>query len=269
MSRHRTREADGAGEAAPPRSQNVAAVAVSRVGNGTVAAVGLRAYRGRMTAATSYTGHVEPGGPPARRLLTDVEIVKVSVGEMDNNTYLLTCRHTGQRLLIDAAAEPDRLRAILGPGRLDTIVTTHRHADHWQALEVVSERTGAAVLAHVLDTAALPVPVDGALEDGDVVNLGVSTLAVVHLGGHTPGSIALVYDDPSGRAHLFTGDGLFPGGVGGTGGDQEAFHILFGNVRHRLFEAFPDDSWVYPGHGDDTTLGTERPHLDEWAARGW
>ena len=90
-------------------------------------------------------------------------------------------------------------------------------------------------------------------------SLGVSSLEVVHLGGHTPGSIALVYDDPSGGAHLFTGDGLFPGGVGGTWGDREAFDILFGNVRHRLFEAFPDDAWVYPGHGDDTTLGRERP----------
>ena len=231
--------------------------------------MGLRAYRGRMPAEPSYTGHVEPGGPPSRRLLADIEIVKASVGEMDNNTYLLTCRHTGQRLLIDAAAEPDRLLGILGPDRLDTIVTTHRHADHWQALEAVSERTGAAVLCHVLDAEALPVPVDGALEDGDEISLGVSTLTVVHLGGHTPGSIALVYDDPSGGAHLFTGDGLFPGGVGGTWGDHEAFDTLFGNVRRRLFEAFPDDAWVYPGHGDDTTLGQERPSLDQWAARGW
>jgi glyoxylase-like metal-dependent hydrolase (beta-lactamase superfamily II) len=229
----------------------------------------LSAYRGWMAEATSYTGHVEPGGPPARRLLSDVEIVKASVGEMDNNAYLLTCRHTGQRLLIDAAAEPDRLLALLGSGGLDTIVTTHRHADHWQALEVVAERTGAAVVAHVLDAEVLPVPVDGALEDGDVISLGVSVLKVVHLGGHTPGSIALVYDDPSGGGHLFTGDGLFPGGVGGTWGDRSAFDTLFGNVRSRLFEAFTDDAWVYPGHGDDTTLGRERPHLDEWAARGW
>ena len=119
------------------------------------------------------------------------------------------------------------------------------------------------------DAPALPVPVDVALEDGDEVRLGVSALRVVHLGGHTPGSIALVYDDPSGPAHLFTGDGLFPGGVGGTWGDREAFDTLFGNVRRRLFEAFPDEAWVYPGHGDDTTLGPERPQLDEWAARGW
>jgi glyoxylase-like metal-dependent hydrolase (beta-lactamase superfamily II) len=222
-----------------------------------------------MPPSAPYTGHVEPGGPPARRLLANVEIVKVSVGEMDNNAYLLTCRHTGQRVLIDAAAEPDRLLGLLDDGQLDTIVTTHRHADHWQGLAVVRERTAAAVVAHALDAPALPVPVDSTLEDGDVLPLGVSALQVVHLGGHTPGSIALVYDDPSGSAHLFTGDGLFPGGVGGTWGDRDAFDTLFGNVRRALFAAFPDDAWVYPGHGDDTTLGRERPHLDEWAARGW
>jgi glyoxylase-like metal-dependent hydrolase (beta-lactamase superfamily II) len=222
-----------------------------------------------MPEATMYTGHVEPGAPPARRLLTEVEILKVSVGEMDNNAYLLTCRQTGERVLIDAAAEPERLLAVLGPGRLDTIVTTHRHADHWQALAIVAQRTGASVVAHTLDVPALPVPVDAALEDGDVLRLGVSTLQVVHLGGHTPGSIALVYADPTGAAHLFTGDGLFPGGVGGTWGDRDAFDTLFGNVRRRLFDGFSDDAWVYPGHGDDTTLGQERPHLEEWAARGW
>jgi glyoxylase-like metal-dependent hydrolase (beta-lactamase superfamily II) len=222
-----------------------------------------------MLTDAPYTGHVEPGRPPARRRLADVEIAKVSVGEMDNNAYLLTCLRTGERVLIDAAADPDRLGDLIGPGRLDTIVTTHRHADHWQALAAICGRTGAAVAAHSLDAPALPVPVDVALEDGDEVRLGASALRVVHLGGHTPGSIALVYDDPSGSAHLFTGDGLFPGGVGGTWGDRAAFDTLFGNVRRRLFEAFPDEAWVYPGHGDDTTLGRERPHLDEWAARGW
>jgi glyoxylase-like metal-dependent hydrolase (beta-lactamase superfamily II) len=216
-----------------------------------------------------YTGHVEPGGPACLRVLPDVEILKVCVGEMDNNAYLLTCRQTGHRVLIDAAAEPERLLDLIGPGPLDTVVTTHRHADHWQALEAVAARTGATTAAHVLDAEALPVPMGTTLEDGDVVRLGASTLQVVHLGGHTPGSIALVYDDPTGSAHLFTGDGLFPGGVGGTWGDQRAFDTLFGNVRRRLFDAFDDHAWVYPGHGDDTTLGRERPHLQEWATRGW
>ena len=222
-----------------------------------------------MPDTTPYTGHVEPGSPPALRVLADIEILKVSVGEMDNNAYLLTCRSTGGRVLIDAADEPDRLVSLLGDGRLDTVVTTHRHADHWQALAAVAQRTGARVLAHQLDAPALPVAVDATLSDGDEIALGSSTLRVVHLGGHTPGSIALVYDDPAGSAHLFTGDGLFPGGVGGTWGDRAAFDTLFGNVRAKLFAAFPDDAWVYPGHGDDTTLGRERPHLDEWAARGW
>lgn len=222
-----------------------------------------------MPDVSPYTGHVEPGGPPARRDLAGLRIVKISVGELDNNAYLLTCRRTGERLLIDAAAEPDRLLALTGDGQLSMVVTTHRHADHWQALAAVAERTGAAVLAHPLDAPALPIPVDDHLEDGDAVTLGESTLRVVHLGGHTPGSIALVYQDPAGSAHLFTGDGLFPGGVGGTWGDRDAFDTLFGNVRSKLFDAFDDDAWVYPGHGDDTTLGWERPHLHDWEARGW
>jgi glyoxylase-like metal-dependent hydrolase (beta-lactamase superfamily II) len=220
-------------------------------------------------APAPYTVHVEPGGPASRRVLVDVEILKVSVGEMDNNAYLLTCRHTGERVLVDAAAEPDRLLALIGPGPLSTVVTTHRHADHWQALAAVATGTGATCTAHALDAEALPVPIDTTLEDGDLLRLGSSTLQVVHLGGHTPGSIALVYADPSGSAHLFTGDALFPGGVGGTWGDRQAFDTLFGNVRRRLFEVYDDEAWVYPGHGDDTTLGRERPHLEQWAARGW
>jgi glyoxylase-like metal-dependent hydrolase (beta-lactamase superfamily II) len=217
----------------------------------------------------TYDGHVDPGGPPARRVLAGVEIVKVSVGEMDNNAYLLTCRRTGERLLIDAAAEPEKLLALLDGGPLTTVVTTHRHADHWQALAHVVDRTAAMVLAHALDAPALPVPVAVELADGDTVALGESTLRVAHLGGHTPGSIALVLVDAAGSVHLFTGDGLFPGGVGGTWGDRQAFDTLLGNVRRTLFDVYPDDAWVYPGHGDDTTLGRERPHLDEWAARGW
>lgn len=222
-----------------------------------------------MLPTIAYTGHVDPGGPPARRTLPHLQIVKLSVGEMDNNAYLLTCRRTGEHLLIDAAAEPDRLLALLDGGPLTAIVTTHRHADHWQALAAVAARTGARVLAHRLDAPALPVTVDVAVEDGDTIDLGETSLRVVHLGGHTPGSIALVHRDPAGTAHLFTGDGLFPGGVGGTWGDRQAFDTLFGNVRRALFGAHDDTAWVYPGHGDDTTLGRERPHLDAWAMRGW
>lgn len=91
----------------------------------------------------------------------------------------------------------------------------------------------------------------------------------MQLVGHTPGSIALAYDDPEGHAHLWTGDCLFPGGVGNTWEDPERFATLYRDVVTKFFDAFPDDTWVYPGHGADTTLGSERPHLHEWRTRGW
>jgi glyoxylase-like metal-dependent hydrolase (beta-lactamase superfamily II) len=99
--------------------------------------------------------------------------------------------------------------------------------------------------------------------------VGALTLDVVHLRGHTPGSVALVLRSSDGSTHVFTGDSLFPGGVGNTERDPERFAQLLGDVDERLFAVLPDDTWVYPGHGRDTTLGAERPHLGEWRARGW
>jgi glyoxylase-like metal-dependent hydrolase (beta-lactamase superfamily II) len=99
--------------------------------------------------------------------------------------------------------------------------------------------------------------------------VGTCSLAVIPVAGHTPGSICLVYDDGTGAPHLFTGDSLFPGGVGNTQGDAERFQQLISDVSSRIFDALPDDTWFYPGHGDDSTLGAERPHLDEWRERGW
>ena len=101
------------------------------------------------------------------------------------------------------------------------------------------------------------------------MQVGDAALRVIHLVGHTPGSIALVYDDPEGTAHLFTGDCLFPGGIGNTMDDPARFESLFLGVKTKLFDRLADETWVYPGHGHDTTLGHERPHLDEWKARGW
>jgi glyoxylase-like metal-dependent hydrolase (beta-lactamase superfamily II) len=104
--------------------------------------------------------------------------------------------------------------------------------------------------------------------DGDTVQVGNCPLEVIELVGHTPGSIALLYDDPDGTPHLWTGDSLFPGGVGRTGSAAD-FEQLMADVRTKLFDRLPDETWVYPGHGDDTTIGAERPHLREWAERGW
>jgi glyoxylase-like metal-dependent hydrolase (beta-lactamase superfamily II) len=214
----------------------------------------------------AYTGNVTPGGPADTRELRDLSITKVSVGPMDNNAYLL--RSGSAQLLIDAANEPARLLELIGSTALATVVTTHRHADHTQALAEVVRATGAASLAHADDAQEVPV-VTGTLRDGDTVPVGDCALEVIHLVGHTPGSIALLYQDPDGTGHLFTGDSLFPGGVGNTRGNQKNFTSLINDVERKLFDRMPDDTWFYPGHGKDSTLGAERPHLAEWRARGW
>ena len=113
------------------------------------------------------------------------------------------------------------------------------------------------------------MPVDVLLDHGDVGNFDGFDVTAVHLRGHTPGSVALVYQDPDGPAHIFSGDSLFPGGVGNTQKDPDRFSQLINDVSERLFDVYPDDTVVHPGHGKPTTLGAERPHLEEWRARGW
>jgi glyoxylase-like metal-dependent hydrolase (beta-lactamase superfamily II) len=219
---------------------------------------------------SSYTGDVEVGGAPDVRELPGLTITKLAVSEMANNAYLLTCTATGEALLVDAAAEPDALLAMVGDAVLRTVVTTHGHWDHHRALPEVVATTGAATVAHAADAADLPVPVDRTVEHGETVTVGEQALEVVHLRGHTPGSIALVWRGPGDAGtHLFTGDSLFPGGVGNTQQDPARFASLIDDVEERLFRALPDGTWVYPGHGGDTTLGAERPSLPEWRARGW
>jgi glyoxylase-like metal-dependent hydrolase (beta-lactamase superfamily II) len=221
---------------------------------------------------TQYTGHVEPGGAPATRTLEEITITKLSVGPMDNNAYLLVERSTGEAVLIDAANDPQRLSDLIGNAderaNLGTIVTTHQHGDHWQALGATAGAFGTTTVAHPEDAGPLPVPPDVLVEHGDELRFGDCTLEVIHLRGHTPGSVALLYRDPSGGNHLFTGDALFPGGVGKTP-SSEAFTSLIDDVSARVFDRLDDSTWFYPGHGDDSTLGAERPHLGEWRERGW
>ncbi|GAB77214.1 Glyoxylase, beta-lactamase superfamily II [Austwickia chelonae] len=219
---------------------------------------------------TLYTGEVSPGGPTALRELPGLLIRKCSVGDLDNNCYLLTCTVTGDQLLVDAADDPERLLRLVaeGAGRLSTIVTTHRHHDHVRALAELASATGAVTMSGRDDAEALPVLPDRRLAHGDEIELGRQVLQVVELRGHTPGGIALVWQEPTGRAHVFSGDSLFPGGVGKTP-TPEVFQMLMDDVEERIFAAYGDDTWVYPGHGKDTTLGAERPHLGEWRERGW
>ncbi|MEZ5119287.1 MAG: MBL fold metallo-hydrolase [Candidatus Nanopelagicales bacterium] len=216
----------------------------------------------------SYTGKTHVGGPAQVHELTRLTISKLAVGPMDNNSYLLRCRETGEQLLIDAAAEPERILDLIGPDGLTTIVTTHAHPDHWGALAEVRKQTGATSVAHEVDAEHFAELVDRTVVDGDTVTVGQVALRVIQLVGHTPGSIALLYDDPMGQPHLFTGDCLFPGGIGKTWRPED-FDSLLGDVRRKIFDVLPDETWVYPGHGNDTTVGTERPGLAEWEARRW
>ncbi|HPF75716.1 MULTISPECIES: MBL fold metallo-hydrolase [Phycicoccus] len=220
----------------------------------------------------TYTGDVTPGGPSDVRELPDLTIRKMSVSPMHNNVYLLTCRATGDQLLIDAADDPQRCLALVaeGTGSLHHLVTTHRHWDHTRALTDVAEATGAVTYAGDLDAEGLPVAPTVRLVDGDRISLGDLSLDVAIVSGHTAASVVLAYRDPTGHAHVFTGDTLFPGGVGATRNDpSQSFDDLYRDVTAKIFDRYDDDTWIYPGHGGDTTLGAERPHLAEWAERGW
>lgn len=216
----------------------------------------------------TYDGHVSSGGPAALRTLARLTIGKLSVGSMDNNAYLLRCTSTGAALLIDAAAEPGRLLDWIGSVPLGIVVTTHRHGDHRQALAEVVAASGARTVAGADDVDGIPVRTDQAVDGGDTLRFGDVSLGVIALRGHTPGGIALRYDDPDGASHLFTGDSLFPAGPGKTG-STAAFATLMDDLEQRVFGVLGDDTWIYPGHGADTTLGAERPQLGEWRRRGW
>jgi glyoxylase-like metal-dependent hydrolase (beta-lactamase superfamily II) len=218
----------------------------------------------------TYTGSVAVGGPHDVRRLPGLTIVKLAVGPMANNAYLLRCTATDEALLIDAADEPERLQELIafeGPP-VSAVLTTHSHGDHWQALPAIVEAAGAAVYAGDPDADGLPVAVDERLQHGDSITVGDVDLEIIALRGHTPGSIAVLYRDPEGVPHLFTGDSLFPGGVGRTTSPED-FSSLLDDVSARVFDTLPDETWFYPGHGDDSTLGEQRPHLAEWRERGW
>jgi glyoxylase-like metal-dependent hydrolase (beta-lactamase superfamily II) len=221
-----------------------------------------------MVMADTYGGHVEPGGAAIARTVElgggiTVEVRKFSVGPMDNNVYLLTETGSGVTLLIDAANEAERILSEVGDRGVAAIVTTHGHPDHWQALAAVADATEAPTYLHADDAERVPRAADVPVRDHARVTFGAAEVELLHTPGHTPGSTCVLL----GERHLFTGDTLFPGGPGNTlnGGH---FPTIMRTLRERLF-VLDDETWIYPGHGDDTTLGAERPSLDEWEARGW
>ncbi len=215
-----------------------------------------------------FPGHVEPGGTPLRWAVEAdgqaVEITKLSVGELDNNVYVLRDVATDRALVIDAADDAHQILDAVRGARVEAIITTHGHWDHHRALVEVAEATGAEVVHHDADDEAMPRRADRPARDGDRVRFGKASVTLLHTPGHTPGSICVLLGD----AHLFTGDTLFPGGPGKTT-TPEQFARIMDSVETRLFDALGDHVRVHPGHGDDTTLGAERPSLPEWRARGW
>ncbi|TYC98709.1 MBL fold metallo-hydrolase [Arthrobacter echini] len=208
--------------------------------------------------------------------LSEVTIRSISVSEMDNNVYLLTSKSSGAQVLIDAADDPTAILALIADAQEDTeaevrvalIITTHSHWDHVRALADVREATKARTAAGADDVADIEVPTDVPLHHRQVGSFEGFELEALHLRGHTPGSVALLYRDPHGPAHLFTGDSLFPGGVGRTT-SAEDFTTLLDDVTARVFDELADDTLVHPGHGAGTTLGAERGSLAGWRQRGW
>ena len=215
-----------------------------------------------------YTGHVEPDGEWQDRVDGPVRVRKLSVEEMDNNVYVVSCTATGEALLVDAAARPERLREALADVSPVAVVQTHGHWDHVRAWEALAEDPGLPVWGHPGDAEMFPAPPDRELVGGEVLQVGDLEIRVIHTPGHTPGSLHYLVQGEE-RPHLFTGDSLFPGGAGNTWGDAEKFAELMQGLESKVFGALPDETWVYPGHGDDTTLGAERPSLPAWRERGW
>ncbi len=191
----------------------------------------------------------------------DLIVRKIEVGTMENNVYLLECPHTHEAFLVDGCFEADAILRGAEGAEIVGILQTHGHMDHVQALPELKERLGVPVHAHPGDD--YPIAIDQELGDGDELKFGKDHIVtVIHTPGHTPGGVCFL----TGK-HLISGDTLFPGGPGNTWGNKENFELIVTNIETKLF-TLPDDTYVYPGHGKDTTIGTEKPHLQEWKDRG-
>lgn len=192
------------------------------------------------------------------------EIHKVVVGSLDNNVFVLRCTETGESLLIDAANEHERLLELAAALNVRRVVETHGHADHIAAIPQMRD-AGYSVSVTSEDAHMLP-SYDEILEDDTIIEVGRLRLRTIHSPGHTPGSMSFVLE---GAPILFTGDTLFPGGAGATKFPGGNFTTIMTSIEDRFYRPFGDDYLVLPGHGDDTTIGSERPHFDEWVERGW
>ena len=212
--------------------------------------------------ATPEFGFVEPGGPTHHYEEHDgMAVAKFSVGPFDNNVYVIRCTATNKSLLVDGAADPERILAELDDTEPVGIVQTHNHPDHVQALPKLVKALNVPVFAHTGDAGKMGVPTTS-VKDGQVIKVGALEVEVMHTPGHTPGGLCFLV-----AGNLFSGDTLFPGGPGNTGGKAESFRTIMSSID-RLFR-LPDETRVSPGHGLDTTIGRERPYVETWRARGW
>lgn len=195
---------------------------------------------------------------------SSTEVHRLVVGPMDNNVFVIRCRESGEAVLLDAANEHDRLLELCQALDVRTVLETHGHWDHIQAVPAIRE-AGYRVGVTAEDAAMLP-SYDYLLEDESVIEIGRLRIHTHHTPGHTPGSMSFSVE---GTPLLFTGDTLFPGGPGATGYEGGDFDTILRSIEDRMFRVFDADTLVLPGHGNDTTIGAEAPSLDEWAARGW
>lgn len=192
-----------------------------------------------------------------------VELKQFSVGDFDNNVYILIDRATGASVLFDAPTEAAQILAALEGTTPTYILMTHADGDHVGALEEVRRATGAPVGAHPAEADRMPSPPDFELQDGQTLRFGDSELQMMHTPGHSPGGMSFATGNL-----LIAGDTLFPGGPGNTKRPDGDFDTIVDSIRTKLF-VLPDETAVYPGHGGSTTIGAERPHLQEWIDRGW
>jgi glyoxylase-like metal-dependent hydrolase (beta-lactamase superfamily II) len=186
-----------------------------------------------------------------------------NIGPLENNIFLVSDADSGEAYIIDAGYEPERIAEAAQGLNVRAILITHGHRDHHENVGRLKELLKVPVGIGLDDEAMLSINADMMIVDQQSLNFGPHALQAIHTPGHTPGSTCFVYRD-----QLFTGDTLFPGGPGNTQNDPVRFERIISSIRERLF-TLPDETTVYPGHGRDTTIGAERPHLDEWIARGW
>jgi len=194
---------------------------------------------------------------------SQVQITKVVVGPMVNNVFVVRCAETGESVLVDAADEPGVLLPLCEELQVGDVLTTHGHRDHIRAVPAVRS-AGHRVGVAEGDVGMLPA-YDFLIEDDSVIEVGRLRLRALHTPGHTPGSTSLRIE---GSPVLLSGDTLFRGGPGATRGNRVDFATIIRSIQQRMF-TLPDETVVMPGHGDDTTIGAERPHLQEWIDRGW